>query len=388
MQKLKKQFLRFLFLLLLPFYSSASAQDSCTVQISLLTCAPGEELYSTFGHTALRVTDKWRGIDVVFNYGTFDFSDPNFYTKFVRGKLNYFLSVENYPDFIYTYVAEQRSVTEQVLNLTCSQKQQLIQALQINMQEENRYYKYDFLFDNCTTRVRDLLFHYADSLQLKNEIIPSHTSHRNLIHEYLDAGGKEWSKLGIDILLGSKVDKPISSYEAMFLPDYLMKGIDSAVTNNTRFIVLHKNEILSYASASNKTGYYTPLIIVTIVCCIFLICFIVYKKYSIFIKILDALLLYLSGLLGLLISFMWFGTDHIVCQNNWNILWAFPLHFFAAFFIGKVHSWHWLQKYFLLSFFLNLIVLIGWLWLPQQFNIAILPFVLLLSFRYGKLAYS
>ncbi len=143
----------------LSFLHPHTAQDTrCHTRISLLTCAPGEELYSTFGHTALRVIDSVAGSDIVYNYGTFDFDDPNFYMKFIRGKLDYFLSVNQFPDFMYEYQYFQRSVWEQEINLSCSEKQQLMSALALNMQGDNRKYKYDFIYDNCTTRVRDLIF--------------------------------------------------------------------------------------------------------------------------------------------------------------------------------------------------------------------------------------
>ena len=152
---MKRLVLLFLFPLLIPVISFGQ-NDSCSLRISLLTCAPGEELYSTFGHTALRVQDPSQGIDQVYNYGTFEFG-PDFYTKFIRGKLLYFLSVEEFGDFMYQYEAQSRSVQEQVLRLDCFEKQKLRSALQVNALEENKYYRYDFLFDNCTTRAGDMV---------------------------------------------------------------------------------------------------------------------------------------------------------------------------------------------------------------------------------------
>ncbi len=122
----------------------------------MLTCSPGEELYSTFGHTALRVKDNATRSDIIFNYGTFEFG-PDFYTKFIKGQLRYFLSIETYADFAYSYQYESRSIQEQVLRLSCAEKEKLFAALQANAQEENKYYQYDFLFDNCTTRARDIV---------------------------------------------------------------------------------------------------------------------------------------------------------------------------------------------------------------------------------------
>ena len=131
------------FFFLICLFSKAQA-DSCNLRISLLTCTPGEELYSSFGHSALRVVDRANNFDIVFNYGTFDFDDPDFYTKFVRGKLLYFVSVTTFSDFMSQYEYEGRGVTEQILNLSCDEKQNLLAALNENAKEENKYYKYDF----------------------------------------------------------------------------------------------------------------------------------------------------------------------------------------------------------------------------------------------------
>ena len=239
---LMKRLLQFiLFILAFAINKNGVAQSNpCRMRISLLTCAPGAELYSTFGHTAIRITDSTTGTDFVYNYGTFWFEDPQFYTKFIRGKLDYSLSVDKFPDFMYEYQYFQRSVWEQELNLSCGEKEQIITALNINMQGANRLYKYDFIYDNCTTRIRDLIFRSLPGSAVKNKLVPAGTTARNLIHSYLDKGGEPWSKLGIDILLGAKLDKPVDNTVAMFLPDYLLKGIDSAYINNTQPVVKQK----------------------------------------------------------------------------------------------------------------------------------------------------
>src|SRR5688500_1732759 len=139
----------FLTILLSVFISTTlfSQIDTCNTRITLLTCGPGEELYSLFGHSALRVTDA-TGLDIIFNYGTFDFDDPQFYVKFVKGKLLYFVSTERFSDFRRSYQYENRSIIEQDLHLTCEERQRLFDALRINAREENKYYAYEFLFDN------------------------------------------------------------------------------------------------------------------------------------------------------------------------------------------------------------------------------------------------
>lgn len=372
--------------LFLPFFQSVSAQDSvCHVRISLLTCAPGAELYSTFGHTALRIQDSARGTDLIYNYGTFDFDDPHFYTKFIRGKLDYTLSVDPFPGFMSEYVEEQRSVQEQWLNLTCSEKEQIIKALAINMQGNNRYYKYDFVYDNCTTRVRDLIFRSLTGIDIKNRLVPEGTTARNLIHSYLDKGGEPWSKLGIDILLGAKLDQPVDNNVAMFLPDYLLKGIDSATINNTQPVVRRKQSLLNLATPIEATGKYVPLIIFTIVCSfIASLYFLPYQRAKSICRVIDSFLLYLTGLMGLLLIFMWWGTDHRMTKDNFNLLWALPTNIIAVLFLWKKPQW--LRNYFYIIFVLTALLLIGWWWLPQELNISLVPFVFLMLYRYGNLA--
>jgi len=196
----------FLFLLFLLPLTSDAQSDTCGLRISLLTATPGEELYSTFGHSALRVTDSVNHYDIVYNYGTFNFDEPGFYSKFVRGKLNYFLSRDYYESFIYDYFAERRGITEQILNLTCVEKHRVIDLLQNNMMPANRFYKYDFTFDNCTTRLRDLIESASEGKVRFQTVLSSPKTFRNLIHDYLHINDKYWSKLGIDILLGAKTD--------------------------------------------------------------------------------------------------------------------------------------------------------------------------------------
>jgi len=368
------------------FFFTAQAQDNshCPVRISLLTCAPGQELYSTFGHTAIRIIDSIRHTDIVYNYGTFNFDDPNFYMKFVRGKLDYFLSAAYYPDFMYEYQEEQRSVTEQVLNLTCAQKQQIVEALNTNMQAENRMYKYDFIYDNCTTRVRDLIFGSLPGSGVTKQLVPEGTTARNLIHTYLDRGGEPWSKLGIDILLGAKLDKPVDNKVAMFLPDYLLKGVDNAVINKTQPVVGQKKMLLDVPSPVAATWNYMPLLLFTIVCGVLALLYLSPNKQAQSIsRFMDSFLLYLTGLLGVLLVFMWWGTDHRMTKDNWNLLWALPTNVIAAFFLWR--NPFWLRRYFYVAFIINAIVLAGWFWLPQEINITIAPLVVLLLFRYAKL---
>lgn len=351
----------------------------CNLRVSLLTCAPGAELYSIFGHTALRVQDDATGTDWVFNYGTFEFG-PDFYPKFVRGKLLYYLSVEDMRDFLWQYRAESRSIVEQELNLSCSEKEKLYTALQVNAREENRYYRYDFLFDNCTTRAGDMAVANSDGqVQFKNILDGKAPSFRNLIHTYLDAGHQYWSKLGIDLLLGAKVDRKVTNREAMFLPDYLMKGFDSAYVDQ-KPLVANKSVILQMPSPLPQASVFTPLLVFTVLL-VLVVAATMLGPASLkrALRVFDVVYFLALGIVGLLILFMWLGTDHVVTRSNYNILWALPTHLLGVFFIFK--STNWRQRYFTGVLVLNMLLLAGWFFLPQQMNPGFLPLVLLSAYR-------
>ncbi len=355
------------------------AQDSCSLRISLLTCAPGEELYSTFGHTAIRVQDAAAGTDFVFNYGTFEFG-PDFYTKFIRGKLLYFLSVEQFNDFTYLYTLDSRSIQEQVIQLSCSEKQKLYSSLNLNAQEDNRYYRYDFLFDNCTTRAGDIIVNSSDKPVAFRNILPEEVpTFRDLIHSYLHAGNQYWSKLGIDILLGVKLDREVSNREAMFLPDYLLKGFDSAVIKNQALVTPPKT-ILAMPSPLADKSLFTPAVVFSLLFVfIFSVSFSAKSWAKKSISIFDFVLFFSLGLAGLLILFMWFGTDHKVCQDNFNLAWALPTNVFVAFFLNSKKDW--VKKYFTIVFWITLALAATWFFLPQQMNNALIPILLLIIYR-------
>lgn len=364
-----------------PIDSAASK----SMRISLLTCAPGPELYSTFGHTAIRIVDSTTYSDVVYNYGvigeTLNYDDPRFYVRFMRGKIKYMLAAYSYREFLQEYQSDQRSVWEQELNLTDIQKKELLVKLEDNLQEDKRYYKYDFWLDNCSTRPRDLLFNTLTGLKLEKPIIDPNTTPRMLIHAYLDRAGQSWSKLGIDILLGQLMDKPIDDKGAMFLPEYLMKGMN-VTTNNGKPIVISKQTVLDLPSPIEPSGKYVPLIAITIFSALYFALYWLLRKKKNAYKILDSFLLFITGLLGILLLVMWTATDHTVCKNNWNLLWAIPTNIIVAFVNSKRKTW--VPKYFLFCFLISVVLIGGWFWLPQDFNIAILPIAVLMAYRYAK----
>jgi Domain of unknown function (DUF4105) len=366
------------FLFCLPAFAASAQSDSTRLRISLLTCTPGQELYSTFGHSAIRITDSAANSDIVYNYGTFNFDDDGFYLKFVKGKLLYHLSAEYFDDFKYFYQQEQRGITEQVLNLTGKEKQHLQQALETNLLPANRYYKYDFFFDNCTTRARDMVVKYKDAVAPFKPAMPPGTRFRQGIHSYLDKNKDYWSKLGIDILLGAPTDAVMTNTTMQFLPDNLMISFDSCTA--PQVLVKSKVSLYPFTATVNMLTIFTPFIAFSLLLAVFiLLSFIKAKPAKVLLNMLDILLFFSAGLLGIILVFMWTGTDHAMCRNNYNLLWAWPTHFIMAFFAAGKKKW--VKTYFGITAAVLVLLLISWLFLPQQMNNALIPVVLLLIYR-------
>jgi hypothetical protein len=377
----------FPFLFLLFCLPSAAQPDTSHLRISLLTCSPGAELYSTFGHTAIRVTDSMRGIDMVYNYGTFDDRDPNFYVKFTKGIMLYALSNYSFPDFLQEYQYEKRSVIEQNLALTGDEKQRLYAALQQNVQEQNRYYHYYFHTDNCTTRARDIIAQRSGAAVVFKNMLPAKTpTYRNLIHTYLNKANQHWSKLGIDFLLGNNFDKKVTNEEAMFLPDYLMAGFDNA-TADGHPLVTQKQTVLPATPEPPAVTLFTPVFVFSLLFIITgLLSFNTNRWAQQALNVFDSIFFLFIGFVGILIITLWTIRVDTVCRNNFNLAWALPTHFFVAFVVWLKRKW--LQQYFRAVFALTLLFGISWLFIPQQINMAVLPIlgiILLRSYFRGNL---
>jgi hypothetical protein len=360
----------------LSIINSSLAQDSSHLRISLLTCTPGEELYSTFGHSAYRVVDSSSVTDIVYNYGTFDFNDDGFYLKFVRGKLLYYVSAAWFKDFKDEYQSENRGITEQVLNLTAAEKTTIQRFLNNNLKEENKFYKYDFFLDNCTTRLRDILKKYHDSSFTVQPVMPPGTTFRQAIYIYLDRNKQPWSKLGIDILLGKPCDGVMTAAQMQFLPDNLMTSLDSAAHP----MVLSHQELYPINKGEQAGAIFTPFVVFTLILLFFVL--LSFSKHSVAQNILlglDFIVFFSTGLLGIVLILMWFATDHSMTKQNFNLLWAWPLNFIGAFFISSKKNW--VKKYFSFQTVALVLVLLTWFFLPQHLNPALIPLVLLLVYR-------
>lgn len=365
----------FLFLLVFVQMMFAFAQDSCHLRISILTCGAGEELYSSYGHSAVRIVDSCKSTDTVYNYGTFNFGDPDFYMKFTRGKLLYYLDNEGFEDFMSLYVDEGRSVVEQVLQMSDSDALAVSDFLQNNMKEENRYYKYDFLFDNCSTRIRDLFANlFKGRINFSNVISNDSIPFRTLLNYY--ERNVHWERVGINLLMSNLVDNKMKSYESMFLPDYLFKGFSGVTLDGNKMVAGTINLLGAKNFGGNKLN--EPRLYLWILLG-FVVLLSFSKKMEIALKFFDVFFFMILGLLGFLMLFMWFGTEHKVCAWNLNLLWAFPLHLLFAFMIPR--NYYKLAQYAKYASWLLIAAVFYNFFASQKYIVEITPVIILILLR-------
>ncbi|MCZ4695149.1 DUF4105 domain-containing protein [Ancylomarina euxinus] len=377
--------LLFLTLLLAKPNGKVQAQETTdNIQISILTCSPGLELYSLFGHSAIRVQDSSRKLDLVFNYGIFDFNTPNFYPKFVRGKLKYNLGINSFEDFKASYKRSKQSVVEQELNLSSDSKQKLIKALWENYHPKNRYYTYDFLFKNCSSMIRDIIQkEVAGQLEYKDSNITNEQTYRELLSLYMTE--TPWIYTGINLALGLSCDAEASHYQKMFLPDMLKIGFDQAViaqNSQTSKLVRQENTVLSERAIQTPTPWYKhPLFIFGIIALIGLLLTLSSIKNKKRFVLLDVLVFGVTSLFGFVILFLWFLTDHQAMGPNFNILWALPIHLPLIHVLFKKNRPAWVKSYFKYHSIFLLLVIAIWPIMPQELPYTILPFVVLILIR-------
>ncbi|MXN91989.1 DUF4105 domain-containing protein [Flavobacterium sp. Sd200] len=328
--------------------------------VSLLTCGPGNELYSVFGHTALRINDPVTGIDAVFNYGTFDFDTPNFYLKFVKGDLQYFVSASSYQDFVYTYQYYNRDVYEQRLNLSHDQVEHIANKLRITLTSNDRFYTYKYFERNCTTMVADILDTYIpEKIAFKTK--DKGKTYRKVVTEYLDNAFYE--NLGISLIFGSPTDRPI---ERLFLPEQLLEGVSSTQIATGSLaqpvVTVYKSTATRKASAWNN--YYTYII-----ACLVLL----FLSRN---KIVHRTLLALLGLLGLFFYVVGAYSFHAEISYNYNALLINPLFLAMLYFIftGRATA----AKYTVYTCFGCIAIYIAIL-LNKPYLVLVLPLIALIS---------
>jgi Domain of unknown function (DUF4105) len=360
----------------------AQIQLSEKAEVSVITCGPWQgELYTAFGHSAFRIYDPVHGLDDAYNYGVFDFNQPHFYLNFAKGFLYYKLAIQSYPHFRDTYIYYNRSVHEQQLNLTQKQKQKLFDYLQWNALPENQHYRYDYFYDNCATRIRDVVIKvFGDSVQFDGSYIKTDYTIRELTDIYLKQ--QPWGDLGIDICLGLPMDKKASPQEYMFLPDYIESGFAHAsILNNTKKVPLVKTNQVIYEhhtdeidSLPHPLALFIPLAFLAL-----LLTRNDIKKQRITFKWFDAILFGVAGAIGIVLLLLWIATDHQAAAKNYNLLWALPTHLVIA--VALFYKKDWILYYFYFTIVVLMFTLLGWAFLPQKLNLTLLPIVITLLIR-------
>lgn len=344
-------------------------------QISLLTCDSGDELYSTFGHSGVRVSHPESNYDVVYGYGTFDTRQKGFYLKFMRGKLLYYMSVSSYERFLAEYKYFRRSVDEQVLDLDSIQTFKMIDFLEDNMKEENKYYKYDFFFDNCSTRIRDILENeYLTEFDKSSE----NKSYRDLLDEKLTS--LVWSDFGIDVVIGAVADRHSDWRNQMFLPSYLMDCFGSARVDG-KLLVSETSNVLQFKKDKDRrqtVPFLTPMKILMALLFLILVWTLINNNLSNKLTRITGFIWYLMmAVFCVIIIFLWFFTDHLATKENWNLLWISPLFISGLVRYRSLYTKKRLQYIPMGIILFSVLALVFWSVIPQRFHIAFIPMMVI-----------
>lgn len=358
--------------LLQPVYGQ---QDS--VRVSLLTCAPGAEIYALFGHTALRYENRTTGEDWVFNYGLFSFDAPYFVYRFVKGETDYQLGVSRFASFQASYAMRGSSVYQQELNLTSAEKHRLWDLLEANYRPENRVYRYNFFYDNCTSRARRMIEQCVDGKVVYPQGKPS-LSFRGIVHEF--TAGYPWSEFGIDLCLGSEADEPIDSQQQLFAPFYMRAAAQQAQIvsdGKLRPLVLHETKIVDVQPDPVDEAFpLSPLAVFNILLGIAWLMGVWQYRWGRVFWGWDLLLFGAQGVAGCIIAFLFFVSTHPTVGSNWLILLLNPLPLcYLPWMIcraikGQKDLYH-VGNVVYLTLFITIAP-----FLLQEFNLSVLPLAL------------
>lgn len=363
-------------------FAPAQVQLSKFAEVSVLTIGPGTSLNDAFGHSAIRIKDPMYKLDVVFDYGRYDFNAEGFYLNFAKGKLTYEIGWSDYALFIKYYSKAERKVRAQTLNLNSSEKQQLFLLLQNNIQPQNKSYSYDFFYNNCATKIKDIFETVCEDSIIYSE--PSNFSpetFRALIRS--NVAQNSWGGFGIDLALGSVIDQVATADEHMFLPKYIHSFFEAASFQNSKELLVKSQEVLSTPQKTSPSLLWTsPLFVFGLLS--LLIVYLTYRdiKSNSRTKWIDTSIFIITGGIGVIILLLWFATDHTATAYNYNFLWAFAFNLLLIpttlkntvkkRFIGYL-------KFLILLLFL---LLLHWLTGVQSFNVALIPIWFGLMVRY------
>jgi len=353
--------------LLFLFQGNSQAQTPVdSAEIYLITASPGSETYAAFGHSAIRVYDPTRNYDAVYNFGTFDFNTPNFYVKFGWGRLMYFLSKARYENFVDAYQSEGQALYLQKFNLTNEEKWQLINNLETNYLPENRFYRYDFFYDNCATRIRDIIEKSVNGKVLyDSSYVRKPQTFRQLIET--DLGRTPWNFFGINILMGQGTDSIAKLRDYMFLPLHMKNLFEGAKVQRGDSVAALTSAPVELFPSTLTFEQPSIMELPEVVMCLFMLLvfgltYWGYRKKLRF-RGFDFILFLITGLLGTFVAALSFTSMHSVLYHNSNLFWTNPFNLIVAF--GLLFKCE--KKWF--SYFVGLYALVLLIFIPVSFFI-------------------
>lgn len=377
-------FLMGLMIWLLPAH--AQLQLSENAKISILTSAPYQgEVFTVFGHAAFRVSDPAIQKDWVFNYGIFDFSQSNFILRFALGETDYILGVSDYQSYVIDYQMRGSDVTEQVLNLTQDEKNRLFNALVENQKPENRMYRYNFFFDNCATRLPEMVERYTDGKVIYNDP-PQPLTFREMVHDC--TGGSAWLTFGVDLALGSPADRLATPHEMMFLPFYVKDAYEKATIvsgDGTERKMVSETTVIDAVEEDEERGLFDT-VFTPMVCGWLLFAWVAAitfreKRLKKYYRAVDIILFTMAGLAGCVLFFLCFVSVHPSIWPNWSVVWLHPFHLIGVVLFSLKKAKKAAYYYHFINFAALSLFLLGWYFIPQQMNPAFIPLIATLGLR-------
>ncbi len=349
-------------------------------RVSLLTCSPGTEVWSNYGHTALRVCDPDTGLDVCFNYGLFSFSTPHFIWRFCTGETDYMVGAQDTGSFLDEYAREGRSVTEQVLNLNLDSRNDIWNALCVNVQPQNRTYRYNFFYDNCATRVRRMIENHCGGVVEYLGEAPFATMREAVGHYTMDY---PWTRFGISLVLGAPADSPASYRDLMFAPEVMMDAFDSAAIEDEALVLSRQTLIEGREQHSRQASLPSPDLVLDVIfaLCAFVSGIELQKKKRF--RVVDGILWGVAGLAGTVIAFLSLVSVHPATDPNYLLIWLDPVALIYAIALCFRKFRNSRAADFVQIVFLPFVLFAhaGFFFLPQAFHTALIPFNLSLLFR-------
>jgi len=399
----------FLCSLSLSLTTRASITVTPNTRISLLTCGAGYEIYSMYGHTAIRIKDSSIGYDYVVNYGIFSMGIDNFAWLYLKGETDYEVAASTFEDFMAEYRDDNREVYENEIQIPDSGKRILLDYLAWNLEPENKVYRYKFFSDNCATRIRDLLersMKISWNTNPHNRIeSPANAQFTNVIKDYWQKNTNytfrdiiliyqdkiPWVNAGIQIPIAAPADTHLTYRAAMFLPDFLMDAaLNASTVSNGKLIPLVKPTIQLLRADPRYipvklSWFLRPQAIITafFLLIVLLTIYGLYKKRLY--RFIDVFLLLITGLIGILLVFMSFISVHECMRPNYNLWWAFPFNFFVVFI--ALFSKRLMLKYYFLLMVLYGLFFISLPFIPQTIAFIQCVFPLLIIIRYSAYFY-